>query len=159
VCPAVAVVGLVVPMLMLMQSTSNNIVSTRNQLDNSNKLLSQKTAQQQSLNKSITDLEKKAAAVKKAYDGLRNTMDYLTAQHEIVNGDLALVLSAAPQNMVLTGVSEAVTSLTVSGKAPREDVLSRARRDPRRFAETVVAHRCRMLDEGQRPFYLTLKRK
>jgi hypothetical protein len=135
-------VALVVPIMMLMQSTAANIEAIQAQLDTTNHVINQKTAQRQELNKAVTDLKKQSAAARLVYDGLAVSMNTLKTGQETINGNLSLVLSVLPPSVELKGVLESKDSLTVTGQSNNEaEVLryARALDASGRFAEVTIS--------------------
>ena len=116
----VAVASMVVPMVMMIQSASSNIAAMQNQLDITNQVINQKTAQRTELKKSVTDLQTQATAVKKAYDKLNLALNAVTTQQEDVNGDLAITLGRLMPAVTLNNISEAEGVLTLTGTAPNQ---------------------------------------
>jgi type IV pilus assembly protein PilM len=137
-----AVVGLLVPILMMMQNASANILTLQSQVDQANQLNSEKMAQRTELNRSVTDLQKKSDTAKETYQNLKVALDVLITDQEIVNGDLRLTLDLVPQSVTITSISESGGTLSIKGSAPTEaDVLGFARDLDlsKRFNQTTVA--------------------
>jgi Tfp pilus assembly protein PilN len=163
----VAVAGLIVPIMMLMQNSSANIAALQNALDTTNQVTNQKLAQKQELNKSINELNQEVAAAKTAYDKLKLSLDSLATQQEIVSGDLAVALSKVPYGLTLDNISESGGNLTIGGKAPREsDLLAYARNLDLsgRFSSTTISSitidpPADEQSEGYVEFTLNLQRK
>jgi hypothetical protein len=137
-----AVTALVVPMLLLMQSTTANMDAMQAQLEITNQLANQRIAQKQELNGVIIDLKKKAAAAKLAYDDLELSLNALKTGQEMVNGDLSLLLSILPPTVMLTGINESIDRLTIEGQSISEADILKYARDldlSGRYAETVIS--------------------
>ncbi len=138
----IALAGLVIPLVMLMQNTSSNIESMQKQLAVTNQLIVQKTAQRTELKKAITDLEKKTAAAKAIYDKIRKPLDNIRANQEMISGDLLVSLNNLSGDVELTGLTETDGNLIVKGVAPdKEDVYT--------YAQAIVKY-ARSLDLSQR---------
>jgi hypothetical protein len=145
----VAVAGVVVPMLMLMQNTSTNIDSMQNQLNITNEMILQKNTQKSALKKEVADLESKAAGLKLSYENLKLANDFIDTHQEQVNGDLQITLSKLVPHINLTGISEIDGLMTIQGSAPNQQnvyayaqvILNYARQLDlsERFVETTIS--------------------
>jgi type IV pilus assembly protein PilM len=137
-----AVCGLVVPLLLMMQSSASNIESLQKELDATNLEVNKKTVLRQELKTTVTDLETQLAAVKLNYDNIQLSLDDMRIQQGIINGDLNAVLSGAPSSVFLKDIRESEGNVIIAGKAPQEaDVLAYARTldNTMRFASTTVS--------------------
>jgi hypothetical protein len=137
-----AAVALVVPVMLLLQSTSANMEAIQAQVDITNQLADQRTAQKLELNKTIAGLKKQAAAAKLTYDGLAYSLNALKADQKKINGNMSLVLSVLPPVITLTGLNESTDRLTITGKAGNESDVLKYARDldaSGRFTETVIS--------------------
>jgi Tfp pilus assembly protein PilN len=139
---AAAVAGLLVPILMMMQNASANILSLQSQLDSTNQLKTEKLAQQTDLTKSIADLQKKSDAAKVAYQNLKVAMDVLITNQEIINGDLRLTLDLVPADVKISSIKESGGNLNIDGTASSKAEVLAFARDldlSKRFAQTTVS--------------------
>jgi type IV pilus assembly protein PilM len=137
-----AVIGIVVPLVILVQSASANIEGLQRELDATNLTTNQKMAEQRTLQAGVADLQTQVAADKSTLTDLENSVEYLQNTQEIVNGDLNITLSAAPPTVTITGISETGGTLTITGASPDEKgVLDYARtlKLSGRFAETTIS--------------------
>ena len=138
----IALAGLVIPFVMLMQNTSGNIDSMEKQLDVTNQIIVQKTVQRTELKKNIVDLEKKAASARIVYDKMKKPVENIRNNQEIINGDLLIVLTNLSQDVSLTSISESGSILTVKGEASSEKEIAA-------FAQAVIQY-ARTLDLSKR---------
>ena len=155
-----AVLGVVLPLTLLVTGSTDNIVSTRDQLNASSRVLEEKQAEKLTMRAELKGLEERVAEVSLSYDALTRVSDTLVARADTVNGDLALIMNELTSGLALTKVSEAKTTFTVSGKVPDEEsVLSYARKLDLsgRFAKTVVTS-ISQDENGKMTFVLTLMR-
>jgi Tfp pilus assembly PilM family ATPase len=144
-----AVVAIAVPMIMMMQGTTANINLLQKQLDNTNQIIVQKTAQKTDLTQSITELGNQTATSKATIDHFNLALTTIQTQQEYLSGDLSTVLSMLPSNITLTSFSESGDTVTISGAAPTEQdiyqyaqsVLDYGRKldSSNRFKETIVS--------------------
>jgi type IV pilus assembly protein PilM len=124
---AIALIGLVVPMVMMMQNVSNNVSSTQKQLDLINKSINNQLVLKTGLTKKVTDLQKEANALRAASGQFQSTVDYLDTRHEWVKGDLKLLLTKAGPSITLNSITLDRGNLTLQGEAPnRDDVYAYA---------------------------------
>ena len=144
----VALAGLVIPVVMSMQSSAASIANMESQMAITNQMINQKTSQRNDLQKSVTDLGKQAAAVKKNSENLNQALARVITQQEHVNGDLAVTLDKLYPTIFLNNITEDGTTLILEGRAPNEQdiyayaqvILSTAGSSDlsQRFQETVV---------------------
>jgi type IV pilus assembly protein PilM len=137
-----AIIGLVVPMLMLMQSSSSNIKALQSEIYATNQIINQKTAQRQELKNTVAGLEKQLTDIKSTSDKFQKTLSYLDNSQQTVQGDLIAALNRASMNISLDSIAESEGNLTISGSAPQEsDILNYAREMDitGRFTATTVA--------------------
>jgi type IV pilus assembly protein PilM len=138
----VAVVGVLVPMVLMMQDASANILALQSQVDKMNEITAQKTEEKTMLTKNIADLQKQSDATKTAYENLKLSLDKLTSSQEIVNGDLQLVLNLKPEAVEISSITQADGGLSIQGKAPTQAEVLAYARDldlSNRFVQTTVA--------------------
>ena len=146
---AVAVAGLVIPMVLMIQSTSSSISAKQAELDMTNQFVNQKTVQKLELTKSITELEGKIALAQKENDDLTSVLNSITARQEYVRGDLRLALGSLSPSITLNTLSESEGTVTLSGSAPNaqdlysyvQSILQYARTLDlsERFTQTIVS--------------------
>jgi Tfp pilus assembly PilM family ATPase/Tfp pilus assembly protein PilN len=132
---AATVVALLIPMLILAQSTSANITSLQTQLDTTNRLMKTEQTKKNELKQNLTKAEASSKMFASALEKLNN-------QHSEVNGNLDIVFDKLPLNVKLTSVDQAKGTLTIRGVAPGDaDVLSYASELEKsgRFLEVTVA--------------------
>ncbi|MBN1189781.1 MAG: pilus assembly protein PilM [Dehalococcoidales bacterium] len=120
----IALAGLVVPLVMLMQNTSANIEAMEKQVAVANQVIVQKTTQKNELKKSLVELEKKAASAKITFEKTRKPLDNIRSTQEIVNGDLLVTLSNLSPQISLNSLSESGNMLVIRGEAPSEEDVS-----------------------------------
>jgi len=151
--PGVAVaIGLLVLLVILIQSTSADITSMRSQLDTTNQLLQQKLSQRQELMENITEAEA-------ARDNFTTVLDSLDKQSNGVNGDLEVTVNSLPSTISLSNISQANSILTINGRSPSEkEVLSYLRKldASDRFAEITIASMRKIEGKGM-DFTLALR--
>jgi len=156
---AIAIIGLLFPMVMLVQDVSADNVALHSQLDTTNQLLSQKQLQKQEMGNNIAELEEKLAEAEVSHDTFTMALKSIKREHSVVNGDLGATTNALPDTISLASISHTGNMLTISGTAPTEaDVLSYASKldNSGRFSETIVASMRKTGDEGV-DFTLILK--
>jgi len=114
---SVAVATIVVPVLMVMQSTAANVNVMQDQLDATNQMVNQRSVQKLQLSKEIGELEKKSAAAQLVVTNLSKSLNTLTRGQEIINGDLLLSLSRLSSTIELKSIRESAERLEISGVA------------------------------------------
>jgi hypothetical protein len=117
---AIAVAGLVVPMVLLIQSTSSSISAKQSELASTNQIINQRTTQRLELSKNVTDLQSKVAAAKKDNDNVTSVLDSITIRQEYVLGDLRLVLGSVTPSITLKTITESDGTITLTGTAPNQ---------------------------------------
>ena len=137
-------IGLLVPLVMLVQNTTADTASLQVQLDTTSQLLQQKLTQQQSLKKEIAELEQKVAGLEATNNAFTTVLNNFGRQQEIVNGDLGVSTSKGvlPSTVNLSSISHASVTLTITGTAPSEtEVLAYADalRGSDRFSQVIVS--------------------
>lgn len=166
---AAAVVGVVVPMVLIMQSLQADVQSLERAVASTQVLVNQKVHEQNELKKSITGLENQATAVKAKLDKLKGSANYIAIRQEITSGDLTLALASVPASVELTGINESGNIFTIQGVTPDEkDILNYARALDKsgRFTETTITTLRKFTVEGSdgtqteyQEFLLTFRRK
>jgi len=141
---AIVAIGLLVPLVMLVQSTAADIASLRAQLDTTNQLLKLKHVEQQAQQEQIAELEKKVAELEAAREPFTTVLSNFGRQQEIVNGDLEVATShlTLPGSVNLSGIAHASVEFTISGMSPSETevlVYADALRDTERFSQVIVS--------------------
>jgi type IV pilus assembly protein PilM len=111
---------LIIVLVMLMQSTSADITSTRTELNATNQLLQQRQSQKKELSGSITELEKKITGVETSLDNFTAALGSLENQSVGINHDLEVTINSLPSTISLSSISHADGMLTVSGWTPSE---------------------------------------
>ena len=140
---AITIAGLLIPLVMLIQSASANTVSMRNQLDITNQLTRARQLQKEELQNNIAELEKQVAEAETSHSAFTTVLDILAGQGDKVNQDLRVVTNTLPSTMSLTSIGYASDRLTVSGRAPSEAEVSSyalSLHDSSRFAEVIIAN-------------------
>lgn len=138
----IAVVCLVIPMVMMIQSTSSNISARESQLNMINQLINQKTMQRLELIKGVTQLQDEVTTAKKAYDNFNLALNTLTTSQGYVRGDLDLVLSNLTPSITLKTISESEGAITLTGTAPNKDDIAT-------YAEVILQY-ARTLDTSNK---------
>ncbi len=135
-------IGLLVLLVMLIQSTAANTASLQAQLDATNQLLQQRYTQQQSQGKEIAELEKKVTEIEVTDNAFTAVLDNISKQRGIVNGDLGVTTSTLPSTIDLSSITHASVRLTISGMSPSEmEVLTYANtlRASGRFSQVTIS--------------------
>ncbi len=124
---AAVVAGLVIPMVLMIQSTSSSIAAKQAELDSTSQVISQRTMQKLELTKSITDLQNKLTAAQNDFGTLSSALNSITNRQEYVRGDLRLVLGSLTPSVTLNTISESEGTVTLSGTAPnKQDIYTYA---------------------------------
>jgi Tfp pilus assembly PilM family ATPase len=139
---AVALVGLVVPMVMMMQNASNNLDATRNQLDMVNQSINKQMALRASLTKKVADLQNEVNGARAASQQFQLVVDYLDTRHEWIEGDLRLLLNKAGPAITLNSITLSQGNLVLQGEAPNKN-------DVQIYAQAVLQY-ARELDSSGR---------
>ena len=138
----VVVIGLLVPALLLIQSSAAATESLRVQLDTANQLLTNRHTQHQSLKKEITELEEKVAEIKLTRNTFTTILNNFPRQQHIVNGDLAAATSGLPGGLVLSSIAHASDGMNISGESSNETgVLTYAEslKASHRFSQVLIS--------------------
>jgi len=120
---AVLAVGLIIFLMLLIQTTSTDINSLQTKLNRSDQLLSQRQSQQQELSGKIADLEAKVTEKETSKNNYSAAIDILEGQSEGVNSDLEVAIFKLPSSIELSNVSHITSILTITGKAPGESQI------------------------------------
>jgi len=153
------VIGLLFPLVMLIQSGSDNITSLHNQLDMTNQLISQRQLQKQELQNNIAELDKELAGAEASQYIFTTALDSLDMQGAKVNGDLKVAINALPSSVSLTSIGHMRDTLTLSGRSPTEvEILSYARSldNSHRFSDIIIAS-IKTTEDVEMNFILVLK--
>jgi type IV pilus assembly protein PilM len=138
----VALLGLIVPIVMTIQNTNANIANMQNQLDITNQMIKQKTAQKNELTKTVTTLKSQSDTLKKTCNELKLALGQVTSSQEKVNGDLNITLQKLSTSITLEKITESEGTLTLEGTAPNSnDVFT--------YAQAILAF-ARQLDVSKR---------
>ncbi len=138
----VAVAGIAIPLLMTIQNSNANLSSLQNNLNTTNKVYSQKILQKETLKKDIVKMEKEVAAIKTNNENIQRSVNSLTAQQEIVSGDITDALGGPALAITLTDIRESGGNMIITGSSPDEtNLLSYARYLDKtgRFSSTTVS--------------------
>ncbi len=150
--PSAAIaIGVLVVLVMLIQSTSADIASTRVQFNTTDQLLRQKLSQRQELSRNIAELEKKVTEVEASYHNFTAALGSLEKQSARINHDLEVTLESLPSGIRLSSISHADNILTISGRALSERVVSSYLRKldtSGRFGEIAITSMSRIEGEG-----------
>jgi len=148
---AVIAVGILVFLIMLTQSASADIASTRAQLTSTEQALQQRTSQRQELAGNVTELQNRIAELEASRESITAALGFLETQSAGVNRDLEVAIKSLPGTISLSSISHANSMLTISGRAPTErDVLSYITKldTSGRFGDIAITNMTRMEDEG-----------
>ncbi len=148
---AVVAAGLLVFLVMLIQSGSADIASTRTQFNTIDRLLQQKLLQRQELAGNIAELEKKIAEVEASRDNFAAALGSLEMQSTGMNRDLEVTIKSLPSAISLSSISHANSILTISGRVPSEKQVLKyivGLDASGRFGEITIANMTRIEDEG-----------
>ncbi|HEY51299.1 MAG TPA: pilus assembly protein PilM [Dehalococcoidia bacterium] len=122
---AVIAVGILLLLGLMIQNTSADIAEIREQVNTTNQLLQQRTAQRQTYSATIDGLNQKIANAETSGGNFALAVSNLETQSHKVNGDLEVTVSLLPETVSLTSISYSNNTLTIKGNASsEEDVLS-----------------------------------
>jgi hypothetical protein len=155
---SVAVAAFVIPMLMMVQSTSTNNGVMQDQVNTINQLINQKTVQKIQIKKEVTELEKKSVSASLAVTNLNDSLNAIVQSQEIINGDLLLSLSKLSGTINLESIKETADGLQISGFAPTSSdieiyartILTYARdlEISERFSESTISSMSLVMPSG-----------
>lgn len=155
----VAVIGLIVPMVILIQGVSASAEAVRGELDATNKLVAQRQEQRKDLNEAVSKLEKSVAAAVSERDKLEGAAQGFDNKHNTVNADLDAIANSLGESLNLVSVLYSGSKITVGGTAQdRPAVVSYARKldGTGRFSDIVIS-RIVANPDGTISFTLTMK--
>jgi hypothetical protein len=132
-----ALAGLAIYLVILMQSNTGKIAEMQASLDTTNQQINIKLKEQNSLKAEIADKEKSITELKKLYEGLNLAKSLLDTQHEIVNGDVELMLSKLSSNIKLNNIKLAGGNLTIVGIVPNQNDLYYYAQEMLRYARAL----------------------
>jgi type IV pilus assembly protein PilM len=138
----IAVACALIPMIMMMQSTSANISLMKDQLNNANQVINQKTVQRQQIKKEIGELDKKSAANQKEVANLQKSLSVIRNSQDLINGDLLISLSKLNSKIELKSIRETADKMDITGIAYTSD-------DIQNYADIILTY-ARDLDISQR---------
>jgi len=141
---ATVAIGLLILLVMSIQSASADITSMRSQLGPTNQLLQQKLSRRQELMENITEAEA-------FLDNFTTMLESLDQQNNGVNGGLEVTVNSLPSTISLSSISHANSTLTINGRSPSEkEVLSYLRKldASDRFAEITITSMRKIEGEG-----------
>lgn len=125
---AIALVGMVVPLAMLIGSTSANITATRQQVDATRKVLQERQLQKQDMKKELNKLEQSLADARQAADDAAKVLNTLEMHATGVNDDLSAINGRVGNGITLTSIVLREKEIVVEGKGTTEaDILAFAR--------------------------------
>ncbi len=148
---AAIAIGVLVVLVMLIQSTSADIASTRVQFNTTDQLLRQKLSQRQELSKNIAELEKKVTKVEASYHNFTAALGNLEQQSARINQDLEVTLNSLSSSIRLSSISHADNILTINGRALNERMVSSYLKKldtSGRFSEITITSMSRIEGEG-----------
>ncbi len=143
--------GLLVFLVMLIQSTAADIASTRTQLNTADQLLQQKLSQKQELAGKVAELEQTIMTVEASRDNFTVALGSLEKQSAGISRDLEVTIESLPDTISLSSISHANSLLTINGRAPSEkQVLAylMALDASGQFGEITITNMVRIEDEG-----------
>jgi len=149
---AAVAIGLLVFLVMSIQSASADITSMRSQLGPTNQLLQQKLSQRQELMENIAEAQA-------SLDNFTTVLDSLDQQNNGVNGSLEVTVNNLPSTISLSSISHTNSILTINGRSPSEkEVLSYLRKldASDRFAEITITSMRKIEGKGM-DFTLVLR--
>lgn len=155
---AIAIAGLVVPLVMFISDTSANIVSTSKQLNLATQVLSEKQSQKRELVKNIAELEGRIVEVEASLEAFNLVLNNLDAQCNDVNGNLDITMDNLPNVIELTSIQCTGNNVTIVGRSPSETgVLLYARNlnSSGRFSQTNIVN-IKRIESGGMTFSLVL---
>jgi len=125
---AIAMAGLVIPFVMFISDTSANIVSTSEQLERVNQVLSENQLQKRELVKNIAELEGRIVEVEASLVAFNLALNELDVRCDNINGNLEITMDNLPKIIELTGIECTGNNVTINGRSPSEtEVLLYAR--------------------------------
>lgn len=137
-------------LVALIQNTSADITTIRDQLDATEQILQQKLAQKQNLTEQIAELETKIAEAETSGGNFATAVVNLEKQSDRVNGNLEVTVNSLPSTISLSSLSYTNPTLTIRGTAPsEEEVLSYLREldASGRFSDITITSLRRATDE------------
>lgn len=151
----IVAIGLLLPLVTLVRSTSADTALLRSELATINQIIEQRQRQKQG----IAELETKVEEAQASRDTFTTAIDLIDDNHLVINGDLEVTTSALPDTVDLSYISHisATNTLTIRGSAPTEiEALAYARdlRGSGRFSQVVISN-MKITDNGME-FTLTL---
>lgn len=117
---AVLAVGLLVFLVMFVQSVSADITSISAKLSSTNQLLQQRQSQQRELSGKVAELQKKISGVTASRNGLNKVLGILDEQAAATEHDLAAATESLPASVSLSSIHHIANVLTITGKSPSE---------------------------------------
>ncbi|MFC2018556.1 pilus assembly protein PilM [Chloroflexota bacterium] len=157
---AIAIIGLLIPLVMFMQSNSATIASMRGQLNSTSYLLAQKHMEKKELKDSIAGLGEQIAEVETYRDSFSQALDGLRQGGDALNSDLKVVVGVKPDATMLSSIRHSGAVLTIMGFSPDEvEVLLYARQleASQRFGRVTVSNITRRIEEEGVDFTLVLE--
>jgi type IV pilus assembly protein PilM len=155
---AIVLIGLLVPLIMLIQDASADMGPLRSQLDTTNQLIGQRLSQRQELVGNIAELEKKLAEAEASRDNFAAALGGIENLNEKANGDLKIAIDSLPSTIDLIRIGHVDNILTINGVALSEaEVLAYLKHldESGRFSEVTIASLRKTADNTD--FTLVLK--
>jgi len=138
-------------LIMLIQTGSADIASTRVQFNTTDQLLQQKLSQRQELTGNIAELQREIDEVEASRDNFAAAIGSLEKQSVGINRHLEVTMKSLPSAISLSSISYANNMLAISGQAPSErGVLSYLRKleTSGSFGEITIANMTRIEGEA-----------
>ncbi|MFC1910330.1 pilus assembly protein PilM [Chloroflexota bacterium] len=150
---AITFIVLMLAVVILSQSTSGSISSLRNQLETTNRLITQEQVKKNALKQQLTQ-------TRASLESFSTALSSLDEQGKFINGDLDTAVIALPGSIKLRDLNHAIKTMTINGRSLNEgDLLSYARKldASNRFGEVIISS---VLNEDESmDFILILKEK
>ena len=145
--PSAAIaIGLLVFLVMLIQSASADTYLFQRQLENINQEVSQK----QELTENIAELAQRVVEAEISRDNLTTALGNLEKHSNEVNGNLRITISSVPNNISLKRINYSNNMLIITGESPSEkEVVAYLDKlnSSGEFAEITISNMTRIDDE------------
>lgn len=139
---AIIVAGVIMAAVILVFNMRDQTASLNIELADANQTLTQRMADQKSLNIAISGLEKNVAAATQTYETFDGIQNNFISQHDVLNGDLTLAAGNLGSGMILTSILHSGDSLILKGTAPDEAEVrdyAGALESSGRYAEVIIS--------------------
>lgn len=158
---AIVILSLIVPQATLLQVNSANIDTMGSQLDNLNRMLDRRQAQNRDLKKEITALEKAVTEAEATRNKFITAIDTLNRERDEFNKSLLKITDSLPKGLMLTHISHSGQSLVITVKSFNEkDVLTyiNGLESSRKFTSVAIGN-VKKAENGEMTFILMVKTK